>query len=177
MSYTDQTYYVLDINIPSSTYNNLTTNIIKYEKEIIMRLFGYELGTLVLAYTASSPQRIKDIVEGKVYETSDGKTIKWNGLKNTDKISLLAYYVYYWYLKNLNSTVQGIGNQKLKGENSENSRAGIKLSTAWSRMKTLYGDFGQSEYIASAYNFLTAHESDYDEWVFEELGTVNNFDL
>lgn len=178
MSFTDQTYYVLDINIPSSTYNNLTAHIAKYEKEIIMMLFGYSLGTLVLAYNVStSPQRIKDIVEGKVYTSSSGDEIKWNGLTNTDKISLLSYYVYWWYVKNKNSTLQGIGNQKLKGENSENARAGIKMSSAWSRLEDLYGDYCDNDYDASAYNFLTEHESTYPEWVFEQLGTSNNFDL
>jgi len=178
MSLIDKTYFVFDINIPDSDYNDLTTYITRYEKEILMKLLGFELYTLVAAYNIStSPQRIKDIVEGKEYETSDGKTMKWMGLANADKISLIAYYVYYWFVKNRNTTLQGIGTLKLKGENSENARAGIKISTAWHRLKLLYGDYGQGEYIPSAYNFLMKYESEYPEWVFEELGTVNNFDL
>lgn len=177
MALIDKTYFVFDINIPDSDYNNLDAYITRYEKEIVYKLFGYELGELVLAYNASSEQRIKDIVEGKEYTLSDGTKIKWNGLANDDKISLIAYYVYYWYQKNNSTTLQGIGNVKLKGENSDNARAGIKISTAWSRLKMLYGDYCQSEYIPSAYNFLINFEDIYPEWEFEELGDVNNFDL
>ena len=178
MSLIDKTYFVFDINIPDSDYNDLTAYITRYEKEILMELLGYDLYILVAAYNVTtSPQRIKDLVEGKAYTLSSGDQIKWNGLKNTDLISLIAYYVYYWFVGNNNTTLQGIGNVKLKSENSDNARAGITISTAWNRLETLYGDYGQSEYIASAYNFLTNFESDYPEWVFTEIGTVYNFDL
>lgn len=178
MSLIDKTYFVFDINIPDSDYNALAAYITRYEKEILIKLLGYELYLLVAAYNeSSSPQPIKDLVEGKTYDLADGEKIRWNGLKNTDKISLISYYVYYWFVKNKNTTLQGIGNRKLKGENSDNARAGIKLSTAWFRLKTLYGGYCESKYISSAYNFLIEHKSDYPEWVFEEIGTVNNFDL
>lgn len=174
----DKTYFVFEINIPDSEYNSLAAYITRYQKEIVLKLFGYELGTLVLAYVdGTSEQRIKDIVVGKEYQLSDGTKMKWNGLQNLDKISLISYYAYYWFVKNKNTTLQGIGNRKLKGENSDNARAGIKLSTAWFKLRKLYGYNGQSQYEASAYNFLIEHESEYSEWIFEELGEVNNFDL
>jgi hypothetical protein len=169
MSLIDSTYFQLEINIPDSDYNDLSAYITRYEKEILIKLLGYELWKLVDAYDSStSPQRIKDIVEGKEYELSDGELIKWNGLKNSDKISLIAYYVYYWYLRNNATSLQGIGVVKQKGENSNIANMNMKISAAWNRLQELY---------YSAYEFLSENESDYEEWEFSNLGSVNNWDL
>jgi hypothetical protein len=175
MSIIDKTYFVKDINIPDSDYSDLTAYITRYEKEILIKLLGYELGTLVLAYNAlTSPQRIIDIVEGSEYTVGD-YTVKWNGLKNTDKVSLIAYYVFYWWARN-NATFTGtIGEMKSVGENAENAKLNQRLSNAWLRMT----DLAQAtEYpYHSLYCFLKENESDYPEWEFTELGTVNGFDL
>ena len=177
MSLIDSTYFVFDINIPASDYSDLAAYITRYEKEIIEKLFGYELGALVIAYNVStSPQRIKDIVEGKEYTVGD-ETIKWNGLANTDKISLLAYYVYYKYAKNKASQLTNLGQVRPVVENSAIADPSQVLSSAWHNLRRLYGYSGQNSLIPSAYNFLTEHESDYSEWVFTRLGSVNTFDL
>jgi len=177
MSLIDKTYFVHEINIPDSDYTDLTAYITRYEKEILMKLLGYELYTLVAAYDSeTSPQRIKDIVEGKEYTVSD-VTIKWNGLKNTDKVSLIAYYVFYNYLKNKTTTTSTLGEVRSTSENSQIASPVLKLTGAWRRLKELYGSFDQDSLIPSAYNFLKENESDYDEWEFTELGSVNAFDL
>lgn len=177
MSLIDKTYFTAEINIPDSDYNNLTALITRYEKEILMKLLGYELWSLVDAYDVStSPQRIKDLVEGKEYTVGD-YTIKWNGLKNTDKISLIAYYVFYWYLRNITTQTTTLGETGAKVENASMSSPVQRLSGAWHRLLTLYGFSNQDSLIPSAYNFLSEHESDYTEWVFTDIGSVNSFDL
>jgi len=178
MSLIDSTYFAFDINVPASDYNNLDAYITKYEKEILMKLLGYELYKLVAAYDAgTSPQRIKDLVEGKEYTLTSGELIKWNGLKNTDKISLIAYYTYYWFVRDNSTSLEGIGNRKLTGENSEAANSGMKISAAWTKLKALYGGFGESKYVPSAYNFLSNYEGDYPEWEFDSIGSINNWDL
>lgn len=175
MSLIDKTYFVKDINIPDSDYSDLTNYITRYEKEILIKLLGYELATLVLAYNVStSPQRIKDIVEGKEYTIGE-YTVKWNGLKNTDLVSLIAYYVFYWWARN-NATFTGTtGEMYSKGENALNAELSQRISNAWLRME----DLAQStEYpYHSLYMFLSENESDYPEWVFTPIGNVNGFDL
>jgi len=175
MSLIDSTYFVKDINIPASTYSDLTAYITKYEKEILMQLLGYELATLVLAYNVStSPQRIKDIVEGKEYDVN-GYTVKWNGLKNTDKVSLIAYYVFYWWARN-NATFTGtVGEMKSTGENAVNAPLTQRLSNAWSQLVDLSQSYNYPYHSLLA--FLTENESDYPEWEFTMLGNVNGFDL
>ena len=94
MSLIDATYFKNDINLPSETYGNLSGFIAKFEKELLIRLFGYGLYKLINAYNAeTSPQRIKDIVVGKEFTDGD-YTYKWNGLVNAEKVSIIAYYVY-----------------------------------------------------------------------------------
>jgi len=177
MSLIDKTYFVHDINIPDDDYEALAPIITRYEKEILISLFGYALWKLINAYNSgTSPQRIKDIVEGKEYTVS-GETIKWNGLQNTDKISLIAYYVFYWYLRNETTRTSTLGEVGSKNENAIPASPAQRLSGAWHRLRELYGFASQDSLIASAYNFMTEHESNYDEWVFTDIGTVNSFDV
>ena len=177
MSLIDKTYFNQEINIPDSDYKGLSAIITRYEKEVLISLFGYALWKLINAYNESaSSQRIKDIVEGKEY-TASGETIKWNGLQNTDKVSLIAYYVFYWYLRNATTRTSTLGEVGSKMENATTASPVQRLSGAWQRLRELYGFASQDSLIASAYNFMTEHESDYDEWVFTDIGTVNSFDL
>jgi len=168
MSLTDKTYYVLDINIPDSQYNDLQAVIDRYEKPILVQLLGYELYKEVTAYSVTSEQRIKDIVEGKEYTDSSGNLTKWEGLTNARKESLIAYYVYYYYLKNHASSLQTTGVMAAKNENAVQVTGAIKAAAAWTRLNELYYE---------AYSFLSQHESEYPEWDFTALGNVNTFDL
>ena len=175
MSLIDKTYFVKDINIPHSDYSDLDNYITRYEKEILIKLLGYELATLVLAYnSATSPQRIKDIVEGKEY-TVGSYTVKWNGLKNTEKVSLIAYYVFYWWARNNATFTATTGEMKSVSENAEAAKLTQRMSNAWSRLEELAQS---TEYpYQSLYYFLIENESDYPEWEFTVLGNINGFDL
>jgi hypothetical protein len=177
MSLIDKTYFVQEINIPDSTYSDLTAYITKYEKEVLLRLLGYDIWKLVNAYSVStSPQRIKDLVEGKEYTVGD-YTVKWDGLSNTNKVSLIAYYVYYFYVRNKSVILQTTGAMQSTGENVKNASPVMSVTEAWNRLEELYGYPGQYALEPSAYNFLMTYQSTYPEWVFEEIGNVNSFDL
>lgn len=182
MSLIDSTYFVLDINIPSSNYSSLTAEITKYEKEVLIRLLGYDLYVLVAAYNAqSSPQRIIDIVEGKDYTIDAGldseSTVAWNGLVNTELISLIAYYVFYWHVRNGVVSLQNVGVVKSKQENAANASNAQLQNNAFTRFKELYGFVGQNVLVPSCYNFLIEHEDTYPEWIFTKLGSTNALDL
>lgn len=170
----DNTYFVLDIAIPSSTYSSLDAEIAKYEKEILQRCFGYELWKLI--DEGSTDTRITDLVNGKEYEVN-GSIIKWNGLINEDKVSLIAYYVYYWHTRNLASTLQTTGVMKLQSENAEAGNQSIKMVSAWNRLYELYGSDEESIYDPSAYNFMSAHSGDYPEWIFKPIYDMNQYGI
>jgi hypothetical protein len=181
MSLITTSYFAKDISIPTGTYSNLSNDIEKYEPEIIKEVSGYELGKLINAYDSStSPQRIKDIVEGKEYTVSyNGRdqTIKWNGLINTELISFIAYYVYYWWQRNNITSTSTTGEIKPKNENSIIVGANAKACAAWYRMRQLIGYSGQSVVEPSLYNFLTEYEDDYPEWIFKDVGSINIFGI
>lgn len=188
MSLVDPTYFVRDIALPSGKYDNIQDYIDRYENEIIMELFGYSLGSLILDYDpGTSEQRIKDIVEGKEYNTTqyDGYypnggeiTVKWNGLLNEEKKSLIAYYVYCRFLEENISHVTGVGGGKSALENAERGGLAPKYVKAQNKMMELYGDFYElNKYPESCFNFMYEHKETYPEWVFTEKEKVNRFGI
>jgi len=173
MSLIDKTYFVKDINIPDSDYSDLTNYITRYEKEILIKLLGYELYVLVAAYDGTAGV-ITDLVEGKEY-TTGGETVKWNGLVNSDKVSLIAFYVFYWWARNKATFTTSLGEKQSKGENADAAKLNQRISNAWSRLE----DLAQStDYpYESLYMFLSENSADYPTWVFTGIGSVNAFDL
>ena len=96
---------------------------------------------------------------------------------NAEKVSLIAYYVYYWYVRNKNASFQTTGMRKSVDENSVPASPILTISGAWTRLMKLYGYQGQDFQIPSAYNFLSQFRSDYPSWEFRNIGSVNAFDL
>lgn len=177
MSLIDTDYFVKDIAIPKDSESNLTNDIAKYEPEVLTKAFGYELKKLIDTDPAS-PARIKDLVEGKEYTVpfnGRDQIIKWNGLINDENISLIAYWVYYWWQRNNATHTTSLGEGKSKLENSFIVMSNQKIGNAWYRLRELYGYPGQHILEPSAYNFLKENESDYPEWVFTSIGLVTMF--
>jgi hypothetical protein len=176
MSITDTTYFVADINLPIGTYNTITEESARLEKEILELLLGYGLAKLVIAYSGSSEQRIKDIVEGKEYTEGD-YTIKWNGLKNSDLKSILSYYIYIHYLKNNAVTFQNTGAVAPISEGGAMVSVAGLIQRAGYRLRELAGYPGQDLYAPSLYNFLLKYESTYPEWQWTEYKPYNAFGI
>jgi hypothetical protein len=180
MSLIDKTYFKLDVNVPINTYQVLTDMITRHEPEVLRKALGPTLYELVAAYSDTSDQRIKDIVDGKEYTVSYGgyeHTVKWAGLANSEKVSLIAYYVYFYWQRAHSTLTIYTGEIQPMNENSSAASIGMKVSMAWAMLRELYGFRGQSPLSPSLYNFLIEHESDYPEWAFRDVGFINCFDL
>lgn len=181
MSLITTDYFNYDINIPDSNYSDLGNVITRYEPVVLKRLLGYELWKLVEAYDSGSPQqRILDLVEGKEYTVDyNGRTqtIKWNGLINDEKVSLIAFYVYFWWQKNNYTTTGNLGESINKVEDSIRVSPNQKMGSSWVELRKLYGHSDQLIIEPSAYNFLKNFEDDYEEWIFTDIGQVNMFGL
>lgn len=178
MSIIDKTYFTLDASIPNSKFEVVTASITKYEPEILKKALGSTLYNLMI--DNQSTQIYKDIIEGKDYTVVyDGEThtVKWAGLKNSAKISLIAYYVYYWWVRNHVTLTMYTGEMQPMQESSQEASTAMKISNAWMRLKELYGSATNNELQPTLYNFLSKHESSYPAWIFEELGSVNAWDL
>lgn len=190
MSLINSNYFIGQIALPEKKYDLITGYITRYENEIIYKLFGYTLGNLIIAYSVSSPQRIKDIVEGKEYTvtdltgvympTSGDVTIKWNGLVNDELKSLIAYWVFYWYCRENETEITAAGGIVPKVEDAVNIGFNGKATFSWRELLKLYGYLGQSKIEPSCFNFMNEYSETYPEWVFKGIGlpgTVNIFGI
>lgn len=152
-------------------YNTIQAHIDRYERDILIQLLGYVLAKLTIAYSDASEQRIKDLVEGKEYQVN-GHTVKWNGLLNDERVSLLAYYI----------LIQSVTNRAIAFENVGTvsdqvvSPAGFIIDKGL-RLRELAGYPRQDPYAPSLYNFLYNHQSIYPEWVFNEYRAANIFSI
>lgn len=166
MALIDSTYFIRDISLDVGTLSNIDSDLTKYERELIESLFNYEDAQDVLDYAnPGSDQWVIDVVEGKEY-TVDSTTYKWIGLANAEKESLIAYWTYYWHLRNIVTVTGGTGIVKPNHENSINWNAGQKCGVAWIRFEKLLLDLNM---------FLS---NEYEDIEFcSDLGNVNMFDL
>ena len=204
MSQIDELYFVRGIRVPYNEaaatdplYVQLTNAIIRYENEILKKLLGYTLWKEYTDAVAASELDVDPVALATKWDELKngaefsfeygGQTItdKWNGFTNSDKISLIAYYVYYQHRINTETSYTGSGEKRSKGENSTNADAKPKLVKAWNEMVNLYGktpysliskdnfmdvnNYTHENAAPSAYNFLLANVSDYEGWIFTPL--------
>jgi len=199
----DSTYFTGELAIPNAANEaGLTQAITQYEKEILISLLGYKLYSLLLADLSNGePQTQKyiDLVNGAEFTHTFGGvdyTLKWDGLINTGKISLIAYYVYYKYVERNISAFYGTG---VSMANTQEGWSRVspesKMINAWERIRELYGKIppqykryynrpvlgaevpGVLELSGSAYNFLLTNIADYPDWVFTPLWNMNQFGI
>jgi hypothetical protein len=186
----DYTYFFGEINLPGSAlsgdYADIDDFIEKYEKEALIHLLGYthykELKAEIDA--ASYSTKWSRLVNGHEYTINylgKDQLVKWNGLINTDKDSLLAYYIYYSYVKFHVTHSSSVGEVLMKVENGDRFSISSKLVNAWNQFIMLRGMVGDQDIEPTAYNFLNEFEDDatngYDKWMFKELERMNTMGI
>ena len=198
MSIIDQSYFVGDIALPNldEVANSFQESMDRYEEEILKSLLGYQLyKDFITGIGEATPdQKWVDLLDGGVEFTFDfcGETItqEWNGLINSDKVSLISYYVYYKYRYENLSTTTSINDVMGIAENATKVNDTRKMVYAWNRGLSLYGEVpmfsGFYKYDAtyeyytdkpSCFNFLNANRTDYNNWVFNPLLRQNEFGI
>ena len=199
----DYSYFTGDINVSHPDNQNLLLQAIdQYEKEILIKLLGYELYALLVAdLTDGVPQTqiYIDLVDGAdfTHEFRDQElALHWEGLKNSAKISLIAYYVFFRFVERDITPYYGSGiSFAPKGKDWERAEPVNKLCYVWEKMRELYGkipveykdsfiypikgsDMGYVfDTAPSAYNFLYANKDDYPAWIFTPLWNINVFGI
>ncbi|MBE3086894.1 MAG: hypothetical protein IMZ64_11835 [Bacteroidetes bacterium] len=208
MSLIDSSYFVGEINIPnpSGVNSNATAiaqAITQYEKEILIQLLGYKLYSLLVADCTGEggvpvTQIYIDLVDGAEFThdyNGEDITLKWEGLKNAAKQSLIAYYTYYMYVEREVTHLSQLGivlTETMKGQRASSAP---KMIAAWERMRELYGKIPPDykkfypgpvlgtnlSYVfncdPSAYNFLFANKEDYPDWIFTPQWNINAFGI
>ena len=206
----DSTYFVGEAFIPNLDKNttNINQAIVQYEKEILIDLLGYKLYSLLIADldNAGAPvtQIYINLVNGAEFTHSfrgEDILLKWEGLRNTAKQSLIAYYTFYQYVTRDVTHLSGVGVIKTPTGSSERASSVNKLCNAWERMRELYGVIPAEykRYLGgyktemmpipsaslpytfncdpSAYNFLFANKADYPDWRFTPKWNINAFGI
>ena len=203
----DSTYFIGEINIPNltgpaSNAVNLTQAIAQYEEEILIDLLGYKLYSLLIAdldaQKEPQSQIFKDLVNGAEFTHSYlgvDTLLKWKGLKNTSKQSIIAYYTFFKYVERDVTHLSGAGVILAKGEKGIRSSSVNKMANAWERMRKLYGIvpahykrycsdvvIGASSLMVfnadpSAYNFLYVNKANYPDWIFKPQWNINAFGI
>jgi hypothetical protein len=177
--YIDETYFVGALNIPNTdkdyVLQRLTSFIDTLELELLQDVLGYPLYKAFVAATgdydpdasnASIDQKWLNILEGAEYTGRDNRLHFWKGLlfeQGTTPRSLIANYVYYYWLKDNTTQTVGIGEATAKAENSDNASPMIKMVSAWNEM---------SEWINDLICFIDVHQDTYTEWCSSDKWSV-----
>lgn len=148
----DQTYFIKELSIPNLNEmdsDNLTV-LNQYIDDKCRQLLQGALGYVLFKDLDSkitngvldvlAPQKWLDFVNGVEY-TKDGKLYKWKGLRHTDglfKASLMAKYVFYYWLKDNVSMVTGTGEKSIKSVNAESINSNQRLVTVWNDFVSEY---------------------------------------
>ena len=192
-----------EIRIPNILENGsytteITDAITKYETECRIDLLGYELNKLLeadLDEGVPQTQRFKDLVNGAEFtHPNTGQLLKWIGFVNTEKESLLAYYIYFNYVYNNNIHLSGVGSVDVQAQNADKVSPFDKLQIAWSKFLKLYSgfDFHDNEYfcedgtkvsnLPGTFNTFRvliisfyANKDIYPEWIFKPQYNKKHF--
>lgn len=151
---------------------------------------------------SDAPQKWKDFVNGVEYTDSNGKNRKWNGLifnLGSVKKSLLAYYVFNFWLQYNDTVVTGAGEQAIAVANAQRINSNRRIVDSWNTFVYMYqgkyedvgifkgyvGSVWFEDYYRSQENnryvscvgFLQDHKEDYPESVCKLFRTMNYFNL
>lgn len=159
MSLIDETYFIGELNIPNlnedSEIERLQLFIDKYEPKFLIELLGYGLYKDFKAGLLINPieDKWKALRDGGEY-TYNGILNRWNGVKHSGS-SMIANYVYYWWMRNEVTQTTGIGEVASKSENSVRVSASGKMTSAWNEMVLQ---------VWALTSFLNANATDYPAW-------------
>jgi hypothetical protein len=183
---------------PTAT-TQLDEEIGSIEQSLLLDILGYEqLQELNAQFETNGDwkvgalQKWKDLVDGKD---------DWKGLRytiGTKKISLIAYYVFFYYLGMDFQTYSTTGMQIPQAENSIMNAPGIKQVSVWNKFILMYvgrgmNDNGDVSYNwngtfisfgntnigneVTLYQYLSTNNSVYDITYFRNKTPLNYFGL
>lgn len=152
----DTSYFYEDITIAQvetpAVADTVSRFIAIYEPKLLTSLMGYELYKAYKAGIAAEVPNAKWIAirDGSEYTNRYGRLDKWEGLKRTvvapveateeplveavagQYQSLVANYVYYWYMRSNATTTAGSG--EVNNNVSAPVSPGLKMLRAWNQM-------------------------------------------
>lgn len=158
----DKTYFVGEINIPetsnASVLERLNFLIAKYEDQLLRDLLGnalYAAYTTGIVVTPTPESKWTDLRDGKAY-TYASVDQYWPGFrKASTKQSLIANYVYYYWMKDKASHTTAIGEVK------DNTDGGQRVNPIYKQIRA-YNEM--VDQVRELVKFLNSNTSIYTEW-------------
>lgn len=144
MSLIDNTYFYMGVTKVAGIGkepidSTLTAYIEQFEPEFLIKALGYTLYNLLI--TNLTEQRFVDLINGGTYVNRHGYTEQYKGLKysygtgdNVVKFSMIADYVYWYYLRDNAVQVGTTGTSVTATENATRVSPITKQVKAWNDM-------------------------------------------
>ncbi|CAB4126490.1 hypothetical protein UFOVP74_44 [uncultured Caudovirales phage] len=135
--FTDKTYFKGELAIANKTMasvqDNLNDIIAVRELEYLKKVMGLKLYRAFMeGLSADTPDaRWTDIKNGCDFTDECGNLREWSGFVNSNKISPIANYVYYWYLRNQQTFTSGGGEKTSESQNAADADPILKFMRAW----------------------------------------------
>ena len=156
--------FTLDRDIPNieKDIDGFNAYITKYQKEVLIKLLGYDL------YKAFETGLAEETPEDKWTDLRDGSTYEVNDIKheNPGCVDIVAYYVYCKWLSDNWEQLTGVGVGNSVAENAVIVSPENKMTKAWNKMVENY-------YMT--YDFIIQNESDYPNLDFTDIGLMTYF--
>lgn len=167
---TDYTYFKGKLLVPNAVEDTdvqayLATLTTEFQYDFLIDLLGNTLYPQFVTWFGVDPldtaNPFNGLLEGKNFEL-DGKDYVWVGLRNTQKVSPLANYVYCKYME-LKAATQSVstGETKGKSKNSEPANPTTKIVTQWNNMVDML-----CSYQAYMEKFFASSSMDYCKEIF-----------
>lgn len=143
MSLITNAVFVGEINIAQlgqkAVQDKMKLFIDKHEVQYLRAVLGYDFATAAYAgMTATNPeQKWADLKNGAEYTDACGKKQKWFGFVNSEGLSPIANYIYYWYCRDNASVTTVSGEKEDKKPLSVNVMGAYKQMRAWNEMVDL----------------------------------------
>lgn len=146
--------------IAQSTEASVAATVNRYintlEQDFLRELLGYELSKLFQAGYASVA-KYQALLNGAEYVNRFGDADKFRGIVFTDgldgrKRSMIANYIYYYYLRQETTFTSGSGEKEIAAMNAEKASSRMKQVRAWNEMV---------KWVKQLWEFLYVNQSDY----------------
>jgi hypothetical protein len=186
-------------SVSPSASAQLNEEIESIEQSLLLDILGYEQLQELNAQFQENGEWVEDPMQ-KWVDLVEGKD-DWKGLRytiGTKKISLIAYYVFFYYLGMDFQTYSTTGMQIPKAENSKTNEPSVKQITIWNKFVRMYvgngmydnGDVSSNwngQYISfgdtrtgnevTLYKYLSLNRDIYDITFFTNKTPLNYFGL
>ncbi len=181
----DKTYFIKELTIPNvndagDASTLLTFDIDKYGRLLNKKALGNVLYADLDSYLVDGnlpaippdptpdpvPAKWRNYVDGTTY-TKDGKTYTWQGLKYTEgsfKTSIIAYYVYYFWVENQISLLTPIGLKMVDAKNASGVNPTQLMVSVWNEFLRQY----QNDVFENRPNFYYINGVPITDWMGQE---------